>query len=229
MNPVYKCHVLSLAYQEEFGPLLSPKRVAGTLSKVYSTSSPADSLSLSYWCVDSEKVLPKNYTRGILTQYQVDGLKHLYAELSRISPSEINVPSAFIKYKYLEINGKRIGAYQSRSSSSSLVITTKKVGSEERPARVHFFIKHSPTIQSVQYTFLLFYCSWHKPHRDKDIFGKPVTMTLWEVDVFDTDDCYSIIPIQNIKCRTVSLVDKISSTASTDLETVLLVCPSNNY
>ena len=47
--------------------------------------------------------------------------------------------------------------------------------------------------------------SWFKNRHDKDICGKPVT--IWECDILDF--C-TISPINVIKCRTVSLVDKLS-------------------
>jgi hypothetical protein len=139
-----------------------------------------------------------------------------------ISELEIEVPSAFVKYQQATVRGKVIGACKSCSNSSSLVMAIRKQGMEERPASVKYFAKHTVTIQSVQHTFLLFYCWWPKPRIDKDVFGKPVTV--WENDVYELDDCYSVIPVQSIACRTISLVDKISNG-----ETVLLVCPCIDF
>lgn len=216
---------LPAEYQEEFASILSSKRVVGTLSDNFQftqLSSLSSSLPLSYWCMDSEQVLPKHSSRGLFTRNQVNGLKQLYSELARVSPSEIEVPSAFIKYQQITLYGKQIGACKSRSKTSSLVMAIRNLGTDERPATVKYFARHTVTIQSVQYTFLLFHCWWYKPHREKNSFGKPVTV--WESDIFEFDDRYSIIPVQAIKCRTVSLIDKISSG-----ETVLFVCPCIDF
>lgn len=210
-------------YQEEFASILSSKRVVGTLSenlKFPSSTSLSNSLPLSYWCMDSDELnLPKYSSRGIFTDFQVNGLKQLYSELAQVSPTEIEVPSAFMKYQQITMYGKSIGACKSRSISSSLVMATQKQGMEERPATVKYFSKHTVTIQCIRYTFLLFYCWWYKPRADKDIFGKPVTV--WESDIYEFDDRYSV---QLITHRTVSLFDKISSG-----ETVLLVCPCIDF
>ncbi len=97
-----ECLISSLPeeFQDEFVSILSPKRVVGTLSESLEfplNTSQASSLPLSYWCMDSGQNLPKYSSRGIFTHYQVEGLKQLYSELSGISQSEIEVPSAFIK------------------------------------------------------------------------------------------------------------------------------------
>lgn len=157
----------------------------------------------------------------MFTRYQVDALKLLYSKLSGVSQLEIEVPSAFVKYQHISMYGKQIGAHKSRSSSSSLVMAVRN-REEERPATIKYLAKHAPTIQSTRYTFLLFYCWWYKSRADKDVFGKPVTV--WESDIFEQDDYRSILPVQAIKCRTVSLVDKIATG-----ETVLLVTPCIDF
>ena len=55
-----------------------------------------------------------------------------------------------------------------------------------------------------------------KNHPEKDICGKPVT--IWECDIFDF--C-TISPIDVVKCRTVSLVDKLTDA----IGNVLFVSP----
>ena len=51
------------------------------------------------------------------------------------------------------------------------------------------------------------------------MYGKPITV--WEHDLFELYGIYNILPVQFIKCRTVSLVDKVSETNLN----ALLVCP----
>ena len=200
-------------YQEDFASVLLPQRVVGILRDNLQIPLPSALLSqssaLSYWCMHSEQELPKYSSRGIFTQVQVVRLKKLYSELIGISGAEIEVPSAFVKYQQFPVCGKLVGACKSRSNSSPLVLAIRKQGTEERPASVKYFAKHIVTIQYVQYTFLLFHCWWYKPRIDKDVFGKPVTV--WESDIYELDDHYSIIPIQAITHRTISLVDTISN------------------
>lgn len=208
-------------YREDFESLFSHKRVVGTLSDNFLTR-PTSNINLSIY-IDLEHVkLPKYSSRGIFTQFQVNGLRRLYSELSGLSQSEINVPSAFVKFKQVTINGKQIGTQKSRFSSSSLVMAMQKPEAEERPVAVKYFAKHTVSFKEVSYTFLLFYGWWHKPHAEKNLLGKPVTV--WESDIYESDDCYSVIPVQAIKRRTISLVDKISTG-----ETVLFVCPCVNF
>ena len=65
-------------------------------------------------------------------------------------------------------------------------------------------------------TVIMVCMSWFKNHCDKDSCGKPVT--IWECDIFDV--C-TISPLDVIKCRTVSLVDKLSDSTGN----VLFVSP----
>lgn len=229
MENMTMCMATSLPeeYQKDFMSILSSKRVVGTLSDDLEFPLPtplSDQLPLSYWLMNSEKKfnLPKYSSRGIFTRYQVDGLKQLYSELAGVPQSEIEVPSAFVKYQHITMYGKQVGAHRSRSSSSSLVMALQKQGAEERPATIKYFAKHAVTIQNTRYAFLLFHCWWYKSRMDKNVFGKPVTV--WESDIYEPDDCYSILPVQAIKCRTVSLLDSISTG-----ETVLLVTPCIDF
>lgn len=218
--------ILPDEYQEDFSSMLLPKRVVGTMCDDFhpscSPTSPSHQSALSYWCMNSQQSVPKYSSRGIFTQVQIVGLKQLYSELIGIPESDIEVPATFVKYQQVTVHGKLIGACKSRSKSSSLVLAMQKQGMEERPASVKYFAKHIVTIQSIQHTFLLFHCWWHKPRIDKNQFGKPVT--IWESDVYELDDHYSIIPIQTITCRTISLVDKLPSG-----ETVLFVSPCIDF
>ncbi len=112
-----------------------------------------------------------------------------------------------------------MGSHKSRSSSSSIVLAKRYIypSDEERPCQVHFYARHAPCINGSSVTFLLFYATWFKPHRDVSLYGKPVS--IWESDVFELSDTYSLLPVQFIQSRTVSLVDKLPTN-----ETVLFVC-----
>ena len=64
--------------------------------------------------------------------------------------------------------------------------------------------------------------SWYKKHKDKDCFGKPIT--IWECDLFETS-CFDLIPLAYVICRTISLVDVLDTTGSN----ALIICPCINF
>ena len=166
--------------------------------------------------------LPKHSKRSIFTQSELDGLKCLYSELSNVPSSSIDVPNAFLKYQQVTAYGKVLGSYTCRSAASSVVMAMRNPVTAERPAQVNYFARHTVTIANTQHTFLLFRASWYKPHRNKDAYGKPITV--WESDIYELPDSRSIVPIQFITSRTVSLIDKLPCG-----ETVLLVCPCVDF
>ena len=132
-------------YEEDFMSILSSKCIVGTLSDnlLYSPPTPVSStLPLSYWCMNPNIDLPKCFSRGLFSRSQVDGLKQLYSELGGVAQSEIEVPSAFVKYKHITMYGKQIGAQKSRSSSSLLVMAIRGPGTEQRPAAIKYFARH---------------------------------------------------------------------------------------
>lgn len=61
------------------------------------------------------------------------------------------------------------------------------------------------------------YLSWYKFHHKMLSLGKP--LTVWSPDIFEPEGVHSIIPIQMLKSRVVSLQTKIED------ETVLIVSP----
>ena len=69
------------------------------------------------------------------------------------------------------------------------------------------------------YSHILFSAMWFKQHPMADSYGSPIS--IWECDIFDIPEVSYIIPIQFIRCRTVSLVDKLNDTYGT----VLFVSP----
>lgn len=166
--------------------------------------------------------LPKHSQRDVFTQSEIDGLKLLYSELASVPSSNMEIPNAFLKYQQVTIFEKVLGSYSCRSAASSVVMAVQNPLTAERPAKVNYFARHTVTIANTQHTFLLFRASWYKPHRNKDAYGKPITV--WENDIYETPDSRSVIPIQFITSRTVSLTDKLPCG-----ETVLLVCPCIDF
>ena len=78
---------------------------------------------------------------------------------------------------------------------------------EIRPALIHHFAKHSIKLGETILSHYLVNLSWYKHHPDKDVCGKPISV--WENDVFETIGLHSIIPIQFIVSRAISLVENI--------------------
>ena len=157
---------------------------------------------------------------------EIEELQHMYANLFDVPSAEIALPASHLRYGQISINGKTVGAHKGRSSTSSVIMVVNPsrahVADEERPARINYFAQHSIVIQSESYTFLLMHVSYFKAHADKFKFGKPVTM--WEPDIFEiSSTLHSLLPIQCIKRRTVSLLDKVCG------ETVLLISPCINF
>ena len=206
-------------HQREFSNLFGGQQVVGTLSETLSktpTATPHSTISGNKWTIDSLAVnLPKYYSRGIFAQSEVESLLNLYSKMFSLSASKIEVPSAFHKFQSITINDRILGSYRSRSSSSSTVMAHPDcTTSEQRPVRINFFARHTAIMDGCRKTFLLFSASWFKPHRDKDILGKPVTV--WECDIFEISgvDCFCFSPVQLITKRTVSLVDDIHTNES---------------
>lgn len=117
-----------------------------------------------------------------------------------------------MKYKEVTLNGKVIGAYNSRSKNSSVVMCTwdpvlsltynASQVQEERPARVNYFAKHTVCVEEKRFTHLLFSAAWFKHHPKQLSCGSPISV--WQCDIFD------LSPVS--KSRTVSLVDVLDNT-----------------
>ena len=86
-----------------------------------------------------------------------------------------------------------------------------------------FLAKHNIEVNGIRHSLILFSASWFKYHPDKYIFGKPITV--WECDIYETPGSHSIIPVEFIEFRTVSLVDQLSNISGH----VLLVCPCIDF
>ena len=93
---------------------------------------------------------------------------------------------------------------------------------EIRPARINYLAKHTVTVKEELYEHLLVSLSWFKHHSLENTFGKLVS--IWESDLFEIPGVHSVIP-QLIRCRAVSLIDKIQEHDPT----VLLVIPCVDF
>lgn len=226
-------HVMSSAnpelFNEEFGPVTLGVKNVGSLA-YQETSSSFDCSIPSIENLSSVLILPKYFKKGILEDHQLLGLAKLYSLLYSISISDVCPNSTFQEYSHLTFNGMSLGSDRSRFHNSSLVMIEWRsdlfgqdceTASREkyRPAKINFFAKHSAIIRDKAVEHLVVSVDWFKYHPEKNICGKPVTV--WENDIFELPGVHSIIPIQLVKFRTVSLVDKLNDTHGS----VLFVSP----
>lgn len=171
-----------------------------------------------------------HYTRQVLLGNQKHNLIKLYTKLYSISSSALEISSVYFKYSSVEINGKRVGSHGNRTQSSSIVMvscnnqlfcTKLAITLKSRAARVDYFCKHVVTINGENHTVTLVSLSLFKIHPKSSEFDKPVTV--YNCDIFEPEGIYSLIPVQFIEIRCVSLLDKL------DRESVLFVCPCVDF
>ena len=157
--------------------------------------------------------LPHTFTRAVFDASEMEELLQL---LTILYPTSINreISSLYCKYSSVMMGGKVFGSFKSRSKNSSIILA--ELNGDRRPARINYFAKVTTLIDGISDIQILVCLSWYKHHAQKAICGKPVTV--WEHDLFEL--C-SFIPVQQIKSRTVSLVDKLDDVFGT----VLFVSP----
>ena len=181
-------------------------------------------------CSKFHVVLPKYYSKQLFTSEEVHQLELLYSKC--YIGSTININSAFRKYKTIKVNDTQLGCHKSRSTSSSIVLAKwdhllyaipySVDRFEHRPIKINYFAAHVFEIDGQNRSQILVSVSWYKKHKDKDCFGKPIT--IWECDLFETS-CFDLIPLAYVICRTVSLVDVLDTTGSN----ALIICPCINF
>ena len=90
-----------------------------------------------------------------------------------------------------------------------------------RAAQINYFCKHNIEFESKTKTHLLVSLSWFKPHTRNTDFGKP--LGVWYHDLFELRGVHSVIPVQFLESRCVSLIDNL------DGESVLFVCACMDF
>ena len=231
-NEVFRT-VLPDEFSDEFQSLF-PKHM-------HASGSLADTLTLDRpfrgtgWTIDSPGLhvdLPLNCSRRVFDQTQMDFFMELYTDLYKVSRSSLVLSSTFQEYSSAKLNGKQFGTYRTRTASSSVAIavwdsnlfgpspmmsTTSTSTTVCRAVRIHSFCKHVVTIDGETKTHLLVSLSWFRIHPKHGEFGKPTTV--WYSDFFESFGIYSIIPVQLLQSRTVSIIDRLNE------ESVIFVCP----
>lgn len=233
-------------FKDKFLPIFSHhQHLVGTLSEHKSIMKlpipPLDVENVRTWDIESQCIftisLPSHSFKAVFTTAEIGGLKMMYSRLYGVSPSDIDLNSVFIKYKMISLNSKTVGSHNSRCRSSSILMClwhpvfcdwdyVPPAPCEcvnQRPARINYFAKHTVSVQGVCYSHLLFSALWFKRHSMADAYGSPVS--IWECDIFDLPAVSYIIPIQFVRCRTISLIDKLDDTYGT----VLFISPCIDF
>ena len=76
-----------------------------------------------------------------------------------------------------------------------------------RPVRINSFCKHSLSIDGQNTNHLLVSLSWFRCHPRNSDFGKPITV--WYYDLFESFGIHSLIPVQCLQSKSVSLISKL--------------------
>lgn len=171
-------------------------------TSVGSLGSDASVSGSSTMVLSSDVLLPHNYVRSVLNTSEIDELKEHF---SARYPGNIEINLTYKQYSWITVNGKTLGSFKSRSKSSSIVLA--EYDDEVRPGRINFFAVVSVFSNGNLHNPTLACLSWFKHHEQKDACGKPVT--IWEHNLFDSS---SFLFLNAVKCRTVSLVDKLDDT-----------------
>lgn len=145
----------------------------------------------------------------------------MYCNLYKVQVDYVEIAQTCLAYKSLTMNGYRFGTYKDRSASSSIVMTYYDTNSFQkcatlRAARINQFYKHSVTINNELKSHLLVSLSLYEEYPQRLSCGKPVTICY--KDLFQSAHD-SLIPVQLISSRAVSLVDELNG------DLVLFVVP----
>ena len=195
---------LPTEFKEDFQDLISFQRgPVGTLG--------SDSNNYS-----EELQIPHHSTRCVFNASDLSDLTQLFTGMYTAA-TQLEVHSTYSRYLTIGVRGEFYGSYTSRSKNCSIVFA--KLNGVTRPARINYFAKVSTSIDETLLTKIVASVSWFRSHPQENHCGKPVT--IWEYDLFDV--CNFIL-VQDIVCRTVTLVDKLNDIYGN----VLFVAPYNN-
>ena len=119
------------------------------------------------WSLNSlnDICLHSQYSRGILSTEEKEGLIILYSQLYSVSVASIDLNSSYLQYKKIGLHGKHIGTSMDWSKSTSIVMAqwhhsfasnSYNAVIEEWPAQINYFIKHIIKVSNTSVTVLLF-------------------------------------------------------------------------
>ena len=128
------------------------------------------------------------------------------------------------KYAHISMYNKVLGTHQSNTASSSIVFVYWRYNLfglpdsfPERVACIESFYEHAAVISGQARKHMLASLSFFKVHPKHSDYGKPVSV--YYHDLYERDGIYSLVPVQFICSRCVSLIDKING------ESVLFTTP----
>lgn len=223
-------------FSEDFTPLFPSAQQSGSLADTLSTESPLDSKGWTLQSLEPSLHLPKYCTHHVLDSSQKECLTELYSRLHSVSQSDISINSVYFRYSSVEIYGKTIGSFNSRTATSSMVVIrcdsnlltshgsslTSATGNiSYRVARINFICKHVADVHGVPKSHILVSLSWFKCHPKTTNFGQSVSV--WYHDIFELETLHNLIPIHFVHSRCVALIDKL------DGESVLFASPCVDF
>jgi len=224
-------------FADDFKPLFPREMLAsGSLADTLNIERPSN---ITGWTIDAPGLLvslPVNYSRQVFNQTEVDFLTELYTKLYKVPRSALIMSRSFKQYSSAKLNGVHFGSHKTRSDSSSIAIAvwdnvlfgssptmpcTPTSVAVFRTVRIDAFCKHVVEVHGEYKTHLLVSLSWFRRHPKNTEFGKPTTV--WYHDLFELYGIHSIIPVQFLRSRSVSLIQNL------DGESVLFVCPCLDF
>ena len=221
------CCGLPNEFCNEFRSLFPQTNKTGSVLDTLSMERPVLSNTMQ-WCMTDRFTLPKHSSRQVINSSQKHYLLELYSELYSVSRSVLASSNTYLRYTSAFVDGKVLGSHKTRMASLSVVnvewdvvlfgpCNSETQSSVSRAARIEYFYKHDILLNGHTISHLLVCLSWFKYHPKNTTFGTPASV--WFHDIFEPHGIHTLIPIQFIKSRTVSLIDKL------DGQTVLFVCP----
>ena len=171
-------------FRQELGPRFTFINQSNLVGSLAETVQPCSDVSTqSQWALTSDIVLPSYRSRYTCNDEQVEEIRRLLCKLYPVSKSSLmeqDISRNCWKYKAVQVRGKQIGSYQSRSRSSSLVLATWNLDLFEhesepeleeaeldfvhsdnfvRPARVEYILTHSVIINGNSFTHVFVFLS----------------------------------------------------------------------
>ncbi len=155
----------------------------------------------SGWTLPSDVVLPTYRSRYTLNDVQVEELSDLLCKLYSLAPSSVEVSRFAWNYTSVEVRGKQLGTYKSRSQASSIVLAMWKsdiFGSpvlscpelrEQTPqellraTKINHFLLHTISVSGKPLTHLFASLSWNQSHPQLQSLGKP--LTVWSNNLYE--------------------------------------------
>ncbi len=94
----------------------------GSLVETIPTPAATNASLTSQWQLTSDITLPSYNSTYVLKEIQLQNLRKLFAKLCSVQVSSIQAGSCTRKYTSVQMHGKQVGSYRSRSNSSSIVM-----------------------------------------------------------------------------------------------------------